>query len=267
MRRSLPRRIVAGLAWRPACAPPAVLALTLVFALGLGPAALPAATPQGGDREAQILYAFHTEDRHALSGLIQSLRTQLAAGDDDALRYHLAHADYRMGRLVGGPEADAAWSDCIDQLKVVLRHEARSAEAMVLQSVCYALLANDRSLEAVLLRRRAAERLAAAHELAPRNPRVNMFMALDGLEHAPRGSPQSEAAFARLQLTARLFEESSATADDAPGWGHAEAYLALGRELLTRGDFLGARNWIEKSLLAAPDFKSAQLQLAAIERR
>ena len=49
--------------------------------------------------------------------------------------------------------------------------------------------------------------------------------------------------------------ESSGTSIDAPGWGHAEAYLALGRELQTRGDHLGARNWIEKSLIAAPDLQ------------
>jgi hypothetical protein len=96
---------------------------------------------------------------------------------------------------------------------------------------------------------------------------VNLLIALDGLEHSPRGSPQNEEAFLRLGRAAQLFEASSATGADAPGWGHAEAYLALGRQLLLRGDFLGARNWIEKSLIAAPDFKAAQQQLAAIEGR
>jgi hypothetical protein len=40
--------------------------------------------------------------------------------------------------------------------------------------------------------------------------------------------------------------------------------LALGRELQARGDQLGARNWIEKSLIAAPDYKAAQRQLALL---
>jgi Tfp pilus assembly protein PilF len=61
-----------------------------------------------------------------------------------------------------------------------------------------------------------------------------------------------------------LFEDSSGTSLDAPGWGHAEAYLALGRELQKRGDHLGARNWIEKSLIAAPDYKAAQRQRALL---
>ena len=47
-----------------------------------------------------------------------------------------------------------------------------------------------------------------------------------------------------------------ATNIDTPGWGHAEAYLALGRELQARGDHLGARNWIEKSLIGGAGLQS-----------
>jgi len=81
------------------------------------------------------------------------------------------------------------------------------------------------------------------------------------------GPAQPQLAFAQLQLAAQLFDASSATSIDTPGWGHAEAYLALGRELQARGDQLGARNWIEKSLIAAPDYKAAQRQLALLVRR
>jgi hypothetical protein len=42
--------------------------------------------------------------------------------------------------------------------------------------------------------------------------------------------------------------------------------LALGRELQARGDQLGARNCIEKSLIVAPDYKAAQRQLALLTR-
>jgi Tfp pilus assembly protein PilF len=70
-----------------------------------------------------------------------------------------------------------------------------------------------------------------------------------------------------LQLAVQLFDASSATNIDTPGWGHAEAYLALGRELQSRGDQLGARNSIEKSLIVAPDYKAAQRQLALLVRR
>src|SRR5260370_477378 len=136
---------------------------------------------QGGDYQAQILYAYQTEDTNGLANLIQDLTTRVKEDAGDAsLRYHLAHAEYRRGLLAG--------------------------------------------------------------------------------------TAQLQRAFAQLQLAVQLFDASSATSIDTPGWGHAEAYLALGRELQARGDQLGARNWIEKSLIAAPEYKAAQRQLALLVR-
>jgi tetratricopeptide (TPR) repeat protein len=122
-------------------------------------------------------------------------------------------------------------------------------------------------LEAVLLRSRASERLNAAFALAPRNPRVLYLTAMDGLARSKPGSAENQRAFEQLQLAAQLFDQSSATRIDAPGWGHAEAYLALGIQLQSRGDRLAARNWIEKSLIVAPDFKAAQRQMASLVRQ
>jgi tetratricopeptide (TPR) repeat protein len=225
---------------------------------------------QGGDLQAQILYAYQTEDTNGLANLIQDLTTQVKADSNDAsLRYHLAHAQYRRGLLAGPTNAraaDAAFSDCIDQLKPVLSQDVKSVEGMVLQSACYTGLAGQRSLESVLLRSRSDERLRAALKLAPRNPRAVLLSSLASLRQAKPGTAEQRNALAQLQLAAQLFDATSATSIDTPGWGHAEAYLALGRELQTRGDQLGARNWIEKSLIAAPDFKAAQRQLALLVR-
>jgi tetratricopeptide (TPR) repeat protein len=162
--------------------------------------------------------------------------------------------------------AEAAFSDCIDELKPAIDKDVKSAESMVLQSACYSGLADLKSLEAVLLRSRAADRLSAALKLQPRNPRAVLLSAMQDLRHAKPGSPEAQRGLAELRSAAELFEQSSGTSDDAPGWGHAEAYLALGRELQTRGDHLGARNWIEKALIAAPDFKTAQRQLASLSK-
>lgn len=223
-----------------------------------------AGAQQGGDLQAQILYAFQTEDSTRLAELIQALSTQVKTNESDAsLRYHLAHAQYRFGLIVEqnrGAAAQAAFSDCVDQLKTVLKQDVKSVEALALQSACYSELAGFGKLEAGILRSRAADRLNAAFRLAPRNPRVVFLMAMNGMAGAKPASAELRRAAAQLQLAAQLFEQSSSTGIDAPGWGHAEAYLALGRELESRGDFLGARNWIEKSLVAAPDFKAAQRQ-------
>jgi len=88
-----------------------------------------------------------------------------------------------------------------------------------------------------------------------------------GLAGSKPNSAEGQRAFATLLQAAKLFEQSSATRADVPGWGHAEAYLALGTQLAARGDVLGARNWIEKSLIVAPDYKAAQKQLAMLVQR
>jgi tetratricopeptide (TPR) repeat protein len=233
-------------------------------------AAAAAQAQQGGDMQARIDYAYQTEDGNGLANLVQNLTAQVKndAGDI-ALRYHLAHAQYRFGQLSQerGVRADeAAYSDCIDELKPVIEKNVKSPEGMVLQAACYLGLADSKMLEAVLLRTRAAERLKSALKLDPHNPRALLVSALQERRHAKPGSPESQRAFAELQQAAQAFEQSSGTSNDAPGWGHAEAYLALGRELRNRGDHLGARNWIEKALIAAPDYKAAQRQLALLTK-
>lgn len=225
---------------------------------------------EGGDVQAQILYAYHTEDTNSLSDLIQGISTKLKdAPGEDALRYHLAHAQYRLGELSAAGRsrgAEPAFSECIDELKPLLRKDVKSAETLVLQGACYGELADLSSVQAPLLRSRAAERLREAAKLAPRNPRLLLIEATLGLERSKPDSPERREALAELDMAAKEFDNSSATSIDVPGWGHAEAYLAMGRELQARGDTVGARNWIEKSLIAAPDFKSAQRQLASLEK-
>jgi len=242
--------------------------LALVLSLSL---AAPIGAQEGGDLQAQILYAYQTEDLGELGNLVQRLGNQVKEGGADAaLHYHLAHADYRFGLLAEQKRRKAAapaFSDCIAQLKPVLDQDSKSVEALALQSACYGELAKQRHLEAVLLRSHAEERLKAAFELGPRNPRVLYLKAMDEFARSKPNSPDRQRAFATLQQSAQLFEQSSATRADVPGWGHAEAYLALGMQLAARGDLLGARNWIEKSLIVAPDYKAAQRELALLVQR
>src|SRR5271156_4694329 len=95
-----------------------------VIFMALTFAAAPGGAQEGGDLQAQILYAYHAEDTNLLANLVQTLSTQVKSGSADAaLRYHLAHAQYRFGLLLGAKrsrEAEAAFSECIDELKQVL---------------------------------------------------------------------------------------------------------------------------------------------------
>jgi len=224
---------------------------------------------QGGDLQAQILYAYQTEDDNGLSNLIRDLSAQVKSDESNlSLHYHLAHAQYRRGLLAernNNREAESAYGACIDELKPIVAQDVKSVEALLLQSACYDGAANHKKLEAVLLRSRSADRLKAALALQPRNPRALLLSSLQGLQAKP-GTAERQQAFAQLQLAVQTFDASSATRLDSPGWGHADAYLAMGLELKSRGDLLGARNFIEKSLIAAPDFKAAQRQLAQLNR-
>jgi tetratricopeptide (TPR) repeat protein len=223
---------------------------------------------QGGDLEAQILYAYDIEDANELASLVQTLSTQEQGGGvDTAFRYHLAHARYRLGLLAGeahGHNAEVAFAACVDEFK---SQDLTSADALALQGACYGNLAHYRTVERVLLRARAEARLGEAARLGPRNPRVLYLTAVNDFSHAKPATRENVLAFGKLQLAVQVFEDSSATDPDAPAWGHAEAYLEMGRQLQARGDLLGARNWIEKALLIAPDFKAAQRQLATVLRR
>ena len=225
---------------------------------------------EGGDTQARIEYAYQTEDSNSLASLIQILTSQVKSDDGDStVRYHFAHAQYRMGQLLHehrAQGAEPAFSECIDALKPVLEKDRKSAEGLVLQASCYSGLAELKSLEAALLRARTLDRLQAALKLEPHNPRALLLSATRSLRSAKPGSAERQRGFAELQAAAQSFEQSSGTSIETPGWGHAEAYLALGTEMQARGDQLGARNWIEKALLAAPDFKLAQRQLALLAK-
>jgi tetratricopeptide (TPR) repeat protein len=230
-----------------------------------------AAAQEGGDLQAQILYAFYIEDTNELAGLVQLLRTQEEAnGADDALRYHLAHAEYRLGLLGArkhSRDADPGFAGCVNELKASLVKAPDNVEVLTLQSACYAGLARLRKVEAVLLRARAAERIGRAMELSSRNPRVQLVRAQEALSGADLGPADSARALGQLRLAAQMFEQSTTTSTDAPGWGPAETYLELGRLLQAAGDFPGARNWLEKALIIAPDYNAAQRQLASLLQR
>ena len=242
--------------------------VTLVGLLLLIPALLNA--QEGGDVQAQILYAYQTEDTNSLVNLIQELSAKIKdAPGDAALSYHLAHANYRMGQLAGRAEphrAEQSYADCIDDLKPLLQKDVKSVETLILQGACYQQLADFKSVEAVVLRARASDRLNAAAKIAPKNPRLLLVTSTEELARAATGSPQRQRAFSQLNLSAQIFDTASGTSIDEPGWGHAEAYLALGKEVQARGDRVQARNLIEKALIAAPDFKAAQRQLAMLSR-
>ena len=120
---------------------------------------------EGGDLQAQILYAYQTEDPMSSSIWCRPRQSsQIGRRGRGASLSPGARASTASGCSPsdsGRKAAAPAFADCVDQLKPMLDQDAKSVEALALQSACYAQLAKYRHLEAVLLRSRAEERLNA----------------------------------------------------------------------------------------------------------
>jgi uncharacterized protein HemY len=67
-----------------------------------------------------------------------------------------------------------------------------------------------------------------------------------------------------LRRAVAAFEAERQGVARTPGWGGADAYVALGRLCLNRGDLLAARDALEHALLLAPEFSAARKLLSSI---
>ena len=164
---------------------------------------------EGGDLQAQILYAYQAEDTNQLANLVQTLTNQVKSGGADAaLRYHLAHAQYRFGLLAGDGEApmrrrrplrtaSSSSSRCSSKMSNRWRRSA-------LQSACYAqareIPAPGGGAVAIARRGAAADRAGAraaqsARAVLERHGGLRPFEA--------RRARRTKRAFEQLQIAAQ----------------------------------------------------------------
>ena len=244
----------------------AALALSVV-ALG-GATRAAAATPEElADVDAKAEYGFFTADARSLATLVAA-SAAFASSAQALERYQYAHAQFRLlqvaYRLRRTREVEAAAGACLETLDKVNESDPRFAEGLALEAACAGYLGALGGLRGVSAQHRSESRLAAARELAPRNPRV---LLVDGMARWYRsGAAPADHAEARksFEAAARAFETVVATTPGQPSWGEAEAWLFVGRALEEGGDLLGARNAYEKSLLIAPEFAAARRRVAAL---
>jgi hypothetical protein len=229
-----------------------------------------AVAQEGGDTEAQILYAYQTEATSRLDELRANLRIDITDSPRNATaRYHLAHADYRSALLMQQNHksaASAALTECIAQLTAIGKDGHASAETLALRGACSSLLARLGGVESVLYWRKSGADLAKANRLDPGNPRARLIRALDLAARPKAFGGDPALGFTELKAAAELFDNSPATRPDAPAWGHADAYLELGLALRAQNDAIGARNALEKALLAASESKRIKAALAEISK-
>jgi Tetratricopeptide repeat len=73
-----------------------------------------------------------------------------------------------------------------------------------------------------------------------------------------------ERALAKLRQVVAAFEAERTGAEPVPGWGAAEAWFLLARDLFDHGDPVGARDALEHALLIAPEFAQARRLMAKV---
>jgi hypothetical protein len=236
--------------------------------LVLASTAVPGDDTQWRDTEARVQYGYYTEDARALTNVAEAL-----SGSDshEKLRgYYAALTNWRLALLaaqnpaaVRGATAAQLLQRCVHELDGVLE-AAESAEGLALRAACAVSPAGGVNLHVPFTGPRPHKDIERALSLAPKNPRVRFVDAMSDYLLAPSAGGSKERALGKLRTAVAAFEVERAGPEPLPGWGAAEAYLYLGRDLLDHGDAVGARDALEHALLLAPDYVQARRLMARI---
>ena len=220
------------------------------------------------DIEGRIQYSYYTEDARGLAALEEAV----APNDShDPLRdYYGALLAYReallasQGVTVAGGRSTAQLADrCAQRIDAALSTRGDFAEGLALRAAC--LLSKEYgSSHGSLTAHRAHKELERAAQLAPGNPRVLLVDGIGDYELAGGGGGNKERAVVKLRQASAAFEAERRDAERVPGWGAADSYYYLARDLLDHGDALGARDALERSLVIAPGYTRARALLQRI---
>jgi hypothetical protein len=220
------------------------------------------------DIESRIQYGYYTEDAAALRKLDELIA---AADARDKLRgYYAGLLDWRRALLAAsGTAAErgnaARYAEhCVSEIDTALALDADFAEALALRAACLSEPQEMSGGYAPIAGHRARKDLERARQLAARNPRVLLIDATSDYALSPSQGGNKDRALGKLRQTVAAFEAERSDTDHLPGWGAAEAWLLLARDLLDHGDAVGARDALEHALLIAPEFAQARRLMAKI---
>ncbi len=236
-------------------------------ALGSVSFSAPRAEVSWRDLEGRIQYSYYTEDAPALRSLAETVA--LDESRDRLHGYYAGLVAWRLAQLaaqgpgaVRGASAAHLARRCVGELNATLAAATDFAEGLALRAACLATEAD--TAHAGHAARGARRDIGRALRLAARNPRVLLIDAMSDYQLAPEGGGDKERALAKLRRAVAAFELERAGTEQLPGWGAAEAYLLLARDLLDHGEALGARDALEHALLIAPDYAQARRLMAQI---
>jgi hypothetical protein len=202
------------------------------------------------DLAARIEYGFYSDDVR----VIEAARTVLERlGDTEAdARFYLGLAELRLAQLAvhRGADASAHVERCIERAtpKGADEKGPAAAEPWILAAACAAVGEQARRRDHALER---------ARSLAPNHPRVALLTAW-AITPKPLQAPAAVRETVAVQLEKAVAAFDAWTPPPgAPDWGQAEALTQLGGIALQRGEVRAARDWLERALLLAPDYRVA----------
>lgn len=224
---------------------------------------------QWRDLESRIQYGYYTEDRRALHTVQETV-----ASDESRGQWHGYYAGlvwWRLAQLAAqdpaaarGPSAADLAARCVHELDAVLETQAEFAEGLALRSACQSMPLTGGGLHVPFAGHRPRKDLERALELAAKNPRVLLVDAVSDYQLPASQGGNKDRAVTKLRRTVAAFESERAGPEPLPGWGAAEAYFFLGRDLLDHADAVGARDALEHALLLAPEYVQARRLMAKI---
>jgi hypothetical protein len=221
------------------------------------------------DIESRIQYGYYTEDAAALRHLAESLASD--ESHDKLHGYYAGLTDWRLALL--GARANPALpasspaklsQQCVSQVDTALAVQADFADALALRAACLAAPLEASGAHAPFALHRARKDLDRALQLAAANPRVLLVDAMSDYELSGEKGGNKERALAKLRQAVAAFEAERTGAEPLPGWGAAEAWFLLARDLFDHGDPVGARDALEHALLIAPEFAQARRLMAKV---
>ena len=176
--------------------------------------------------------------------------------DDPLLLHYLGYARYREANVMQGKQRDEKeYRPLLEAADSLLERSATKlelAETYALRSSVLGQLIGPNPLRGMTLGRRSSNAMDRAVELGADNPRVWLLRGIGAMFTPGLFGGGLDKAEAYLTRAISLFPNEK-PAPPLPAWGHAEAYIWLGRLLQRRERINDARQAYSKALELEPD--------------
>ena len=197
------------------------------------------------DLAGRVQYGYYHAEPRAIDTALTALER---LGDSPEVVYYRDFAALRRAQLGAIDRAGTERLRACAQRDAQPKLDKRSAaEAWVLAAACAEVAGDDGRRERAL---------ALARERDDDNPRIALVEAWAMMRAAGTDAAKREAASAKLAAVVEAFDAWEPSLND-PDWGEAEALAALAAAALERGQTRQARDFIERALLLAPDYRAA----------